>query len=113
MDMHFDGVIFQTYADELARRIRYPHPSYRLLDVRAPSAWERGHVPGAESVTLDELTSDPTLATSAAELFVVGDGPDDPKVRAATIALRAGGARRIVEFPGGMLEWTVAGLPIE
>ena len=34
MDPHFDGVIFATHAEELARRIKFEYPPFAVLDVR-------------------------------------------------------------------------------
>lgn len=113
MDMHFEGVIFQTHAAELRRRIARPHPPYAVLDVRPREAWARGHIPGAISVSPDQLSRLPAGTTPTTELFVVGAGPGDPGVRAASMALRAAGAHRRVELSGGMSEWSALGYPVE
>ena len=42
---------------------------------------------------------------SNADIMMVGEQPGDPAVRAASLALRRLGARRIVELSGGMAEW--------
>ncbi len=55
----------------------------------------------------------PDGTAAGTEFVVVGADPEDPTVRAATLALRRHGARRIVEFPGGMREWTRTGHPLE
>ena len=34
MDMHFEGVIFQTHAEELRRRLEHPYPPFMVLDLR-------------------------------------------------------------------------------
>ncbi len=112
MDMHFDGVIYQTYADELARRARYSHPPYRIVDVRDAADFESGHIAGAIQAT--GLKSGlPDGATVTTEFFVVGSGPEDERVRTASLTLRARGALRCVEVPGGMLEWRQSGHPVE
>jgi rhodanese-related sulfurtransferase len=112
MDMHFDGVIYQTYAGELARRQRYSHPPYRIVDVRDAADFERGHIAGAIRATATK-SGLPDGATPGTEFFVVGTDPDDARVRQASLALRARGALRCVELPGGMLEWRQSGLPVE
>ena len=114
MDMHFEGVIFQTHAAELHRRLAFPHPPFRILDVRPAEQWAAGHIPGA--VTLAPAGRAPGLPAGAdarTELFIVGEDPDDPAVRASSLALKALGARRLVEVPGGMAEWRDLGYPIE
>lgn len=102
MDPHFDGVIFQTYPEELARRLDRPFPPYRVLDVRPRSEWLDGHLPGALPVDPAQLAEHDG---ATGELIVVGIGPGDSRVRQASLALLEGGARRIVELAGGMLAW--------
>lgn len=110
MDMHFEGVVFQTHAAELARRLTRPFPPYVVLDVRPAAAFARGHVPGARTVTVEEIRRGlPEGLTQSTEAIVLGEGPDDRMVREATRALRGAGSRRIVEFPGGMSEWRAMG----
>jgi rhodanese-related sulfurtransferase len=114
MDMHFDGIIFQTHAAELRRRLEHPHPPFAILDLRAAAAWADGHIPGALQTSVDALESGlPEGTTEATEFFLVGSGPTDPAPRAASLALKRLGARRQVEVPGGMHEWQASGLPIE
>jgi rhodanese-related sulfurtransferase len=108
--MHFEGVVFQTHAAELARRLTRPFPPYVVLDVRPAAAFARGHVPGARTVTVEEIRRGlPEGLTQSTEAIVLGEGPDDRMVREATRALRGAGSRRIVEFPGGMSEWRAMG----
>lgn len=114
MDMHFDGVIFQTHAAELARRLGHPHPPFAVIDVRGQGEWAAGHIPGslpATPATLERGLPDGT--TSQTEFFVVGSDPTDPAPRAASLELERLGATRRVELPGGMAEWTALGLPVE
>jgi rhodanese-related sulfurtransferase len=114
MDPHFDGVLFKTHAAELKRRLRYPFPPFRVLDIRPREEYERGRIPGAVLVSLPHLASGlPEGAEGRVELIVYGRGPDDAAVRAASLALMRHGAHRIVEFPGGMYEWELDGYPTE
>ncbi len=112
--MHFDGVIFQTHAAELRRRMGHPHPPFAILDLRGERAWAEGHIPGAITVSVDTLEHGlPEGTTGATEFFLVGSGPTDPAPRAASLALQRLGASRRVELPGGMHEWRAARLPME
>ena len=114
MDMHFDGVIFQTHAAELRRRLDHPHPPFAVLDLRAHEAWVDGHIPGALTVSVEALERGlPEGTTETTEFFLVGSGPTDPAPRAASLALQRIGARRRVELPGGMHEWRASGMPVE
>ena len=47
MDPHFDGVIFQTHAAELRRRLPHPWPPFVVVDVRPEEEYEKGRIPGA------------------------------------------------------------------
>lgn len=114
MDMHFDGVLFQTYAGELARRMKYAYPAAVVLDIRPAADFALGHVPGARSVTVSRLLQGlPDGVAAGTEIFVLGEDSEDTMVRRASHALQAAGAARIVEFPGGMSEWRTAGMPVE
>jgi rhodanese-related sulfurtransferase len=114
MDPHFDGVLFKTHAAELQRRLRYPFPPFRVLDVRPREEHLRGHIPGALSVSPAQLAASlPEELRGRLELIVVGEGPGDLAVREASLALMRQGAHRIVEFPGGMYEWDLAGYGTE
>ncbi|MFI6865847.1 ArsR/SmtB family transcription factor [Nocardia sp. NPDC050406] len=83
-----------------------------LIDVRPHEEYAAGHIPGAISVPLSELAL--RLAELPADREIVAYcrgaycvmAPD-----ATRIAQRAGrGVKRLEE---GMLEWTLAGLPVE
>ena len=113
MDMHEHGVIFQTHPAELARRLGHPHPPFRVIDVRPPEASSGGGIAGAVRMSPEELAERlPEGTDEATEFFIVGDGPNDPAVRRASLALRRNGARRCVELSGGMLEWRQLGYPV-
>ncbi len=114
MDPHYDGVIFQTHAAEMIRRLSALFPPYRVLDVRAADQFASGHIPGALSISADQLELTlPAGLDLDSELFVIGATAGDPAIRQASLALMAHGARRIVELPGGMVEWLGAGGRVE
>jgi rhodanese-related sulfurtransferase len=109
MDPQFDGMIFQTHAAELHRRLHYPFPPFKILDARSREEFRRGHLPGAILVAGRELSSLLPQDGGRIELFVVGRGPGDPRVREVSLALLALGAHRVVELTGGMEEWARSG----
>ena len=113
MDPHFDGVIFKTHAAELMRRLHRPHPPFRVVDARWRGEYDDGHIQGAFPAGPDGLSTLPPGATERTEFFVVGSEPEDPAMRRASLALRRLGARRVVELTGGMVEWRLAGGPVE
>jgi len=114
MDPHFDGVIFQTDANELHRRIGREFPPFLVLDVRDSADFASAHIPGAVSVSPSDIDGGlPRGAELGTEFFVVGSGPGDDGVRAASLALMENAARRIVELRGGMSEWSSYGYPTD
>jgi rhodanese-related sulfurtransferase len=113
MDPHFDGVIFKTHAGEVRRRLRVPFPPYWIVDVRPREEFESGHIPGALWAPPDGIVKLPEGTTDRTEFVVVGQEAEDPSMRAATLALKGLGAHRVVELTGGMVEWELAGGPME
>ena len=116
MDPHFDGVIFQTHAAELRRRLPHPWPPFVVVDVRPEDEYEKGHIPGAVwGGHLDFPRAVPALGHLPAriEIFVVGRDSADLMIREASQALRRLGAKRVVELTGGMVEWALDGGPLE
>ncbi len=114
MDPHFEGVIFQTHAAELRRRLARSSPPFVVVDVRPQAEYRGGHMPGAVwGGHLDFARAVPEIGRPGTEVYVVGGGPEDPMTREASLALRRLGARRVVELTGGMVEWELAGGPIE
>src|SRR6185295_16830453 len=113
MDPHFDGVIFKTHAAELIRRLRRPFPPFYVVDARWRGDYNRGHVPGALPVGPDGPPALPADTSEKTEFFVVGSGPEDPGLRQVSLAMRRLGAHRVVELTNGMVEWKLAGGPLE
>lgn len=113
MDMHFEGVVFQSHAAEVARRIERPWPPFAVLDVRSSDEVGRRRLPGARAFDSAAASGLPAGTTAATEFIVIGRDPDDTGVRRASKVLRAAGARRVVEVPGGLREWLQLGLPVE
>lgn len=82
-----------------------------VVDVRGPAEWQRGHVPGARNVPLDELRADPRgKLPRETVLFVCQKGIRS--VTAAQVA-EAQGYRDVYSLEGGMEAWASAGLPVD
>lgn len=83
--------------------------SVEVIDVRAAAEWERGHVPGARLLSLDEVRANPALLPREGILFVCAGG-----VRSQTAARVAAqhGIKRVYSLTGGTLSWVKAGLPL-
>ncbi len=114
MDPHFEGVIFQTHAAELRRRIAHPFPAWCALDVRSASEYAAGHLPGSRHGASEALADAlPAGTDRETEFFIVGSGPLDQRVRSTSEVLRSHGAHRVVEFLGGIAEWTAFEFDLE
>ena len=114
MDPHFSGVIFQTHAAELRRRIAHSFPSWCLLDVRSSAEFASGHISGSQHLESTSLMRGlPEGTDPDTEFFVVGAQPGDERVRIVSEWLQAHGAHRRVEFPGGIAEWVAFGFELE
>lgn len=114
MDPHFDGLIFQTHAAELERRLRKSFPAWCAVDVRSAAEFAAGHLPGSISISANELsTALPEGTDPTTEFFVIGSAPGDTRVRPASEALRRHGTHRVVEFSGGLAEWMAFGFALD
>lgn len=81
-----------------------------LVDVREPSEWLTGHVPGARLVPLAQLRADPKGALPRDNVvFVCARGKRSET--AAEIALQIGRGQ-VYSLSGGTDAWRAAGLPI-
>lgn len=95
---------------ELLKRVRAGEVV--LLDVRPTLEYKAGHIPGAVSVPLEELEKFLANLIEDKELVVYCRGAYCVLAYDAVRTLSASGhrARRLRE---GMLEWRLAGLPVE
>jgi len=81
-----------------------------VLDVREPSEWAEGHVPGATLIPLGELARRaPELPHDGTIVVICRSGNRSAQGR--DILLAAGYAATSVD--GGMTAWRAAGLPVE
>ena len=96
--------------DELLRRAR--QGEVVVLDVRPTVEYTAGHIPGAVSVPLDELEAQLKDLPDDVEIVAYCRGAYCVLAYDAVRLLSAAGrpARRLHE---GMLEWRLAGLPVE
>jgi rhodanese-related sulfurtransferase len=81
-----------------------------VIDVREPSEWIGGHIPGARHVPLAQFRANPGSALPRdGVLFICAAG-----VRSQTAARVAEGLgfKRVYNLSGGTRSWASAGLPI-
>lgn len=83
-----------------------------VLDVRPPREYAAGHIPGAVSIPVDELAE--RLGELAADAHVVAYCRGSYCVMSYdAVRLLAARGRAAIRLVDGMLEWRLAGLPVE
>jgi rhodanese-related sulfurtransferase len=82
-----------------------------LLDVREPSEWNAGHVPGAEHIPLGELAARVDELPSETEILVICRSGN--RSQQGRDILAAAGLEQVTSVSGGVRAWRDAGLPYE
>jgi adenylyltransferase/sulfurtransferase len=82
----------------------------KIIDVREPSEYERGHIPNAELIPLAKVMSNPQSVAFDNVVFVCEMG-----ARSAVAAEFAAslGKQNLYNLEGGTSEWRKQGLPID
>lgn len=104
------GLAEAVERSDLLRRVRAGEVV--VLDVRPTLEYEAGHIPGAVSVPLEELEKFLANLIEDKELVVYCRGAYCVLAYDAVRTLNASG-RRAHRLYEGMLEWRLAGLPVE
>lgn len=99
----------QIGRDELLRRAAAGEVT--ILDVRPVPEYAAGHVPGAISIPIEELTERLADLPTDTEIVAYCRGPYCVFAHEAVRLLTAHG-RRAVRLADGMLEWRLADLPV-
>ena len=99
----------QISAGDLAERMRTN--GVHVIDVRAASEWQHGHIPGAQHIPLGELPRRLGEVPPAQSLVVHCLGGTRSAIAASV--LQAGGFHDTTNFAGGYKEWQAAGLRSE
>ncbi|MGH7719988.1 MAG: MBL fold metallo-hydrolase [Gemmatimonadaceae bacterium] len=103
------ATVAQLSPDEV--RARIDQRSAVVLDVRAPSEWEHGHLPGVRNVPLGALTDE--IATLPRNVPLVTQCQSGARSAIAASVLRAHGFKDVSNLAGGYAEWVRRGLPVE
>ncbi len=82
-----------------------------IVDVRAESEWDAGHLPGAIHIPLPELED--RLGEIPADRDVVLQCQGGGRSAIAASLLKARGHVRVANLAGGYSAWVAAGLPVE
>jgi hydroxyacylglutathione hydrolase len=83
----------------------------QIVDVRAPSEWEGGHVPGARHLFLPELREKATELDAAKPTAVYCDSGYRASIGASI--LKQIGFKKVINVPGSWQAWQKAELPVE
>ncbi len=96
-------------AEEVAEKQQLPESLF-VVDVRAPSEWLSGHIPGAQLIELNDLESSlQKIPPNQTIALVCRSG-----VRASLAAslLQKNGFSSVCNIRGGMQAWNKANLPL-
>ncbi len=94
--------------NELKYRIESNQPNLTIIDIRAPKTFNREHIKGAISVSIDRLED---LAKSALthyrDIYIYGES-DQQSLHAAQILL-SNGFMNVAQIIGGLTTWREIG----
>jgi hydroxyacylglutathione hydrolase len=95
-------------AETLAEQLR--RGDVQLIDVRARSEWEEGHIGGARNVPLGDIAAEArTIASSGPVVVQCTSGS---RSTIASSILLANGVRDVMNLQGGLAAWLDAGLAV-
>ncbi|SRR5579872_2008566 len=84
---------------------------YEVVDVRDDWEWNKGHIPGARHIVLNDILKSPQAHKFRDRtVFVCAVGSRSAIASEMAIAL---GTKDVVNFRGGTEAWRKAGLPLE
>jgi hydroxyacylglutathione hydrolase len=83
----------------------------QVVDVRAPSEWESGHIPGAKHLFLPELREKADKLAKRKPVAVYCDS--GYRASLAASILKQEGFRSVCNVPGSWQAWQKAKFPIE
>jgi len=108
--VHAVGSVDTISADDLEALRRSGGPVV-AIDLRSTEAYRRGHLPGARSIPLRELSTRIAEVPAAGRVVLYADTPEEGG--AAFAALRLRGHRNMTVLEDGFAGWSRRGLPVE
>ena len=81
------------------------------IDVRRPSEWVEGTIPGVQRIALDQLPDQLALLDKTkTHVLICRSGGRSSQ---ASQVMESAGFKHLINFDGGMLAWYGAGYPLE
>jgi hydroxyacylglutathione hydrolase len=99
-----------TDVDAATLNERLRERGVQIIDVRARSEWEAGHIDGARNIPLGELAANASALADVGP--VVLQCASGARSTIASSILLANGVRDVVNLEGGLAAWTEAGLAL-
>ncbi len=84
-----------------------------LVDVRAPEEYQKGHIPGARSLSLDEPAERFRELPQGGALIVLYCDCPKAEISPAYQFLRFHGYRQVLVLDGGLAAWAARGYPMK
>jgi rhodanese-related sulfurtransferase len=107
--------VFYRSANPLEINAARAHAKYQegafILDVRRLDEWDTVRIPGATLIPLEELASRVAEVPKGREVVVVCRSGN--RSQEGRDILRAAGFEQVTSMAGGMIDWQVAGYPVE
>ncbi len=89
-------------------RLEWGEPAFTILDVRDRSIYNEGHIMGAMSMPIDELTDRAAISLDTSrDIYIYGTN-DGQTAQAAQI-LRSAGFKNVSQLKGGLGAWKAIG----
>ncbi|MBK1990380.1 rhodanese-like domain-containing protein [Sphaerospermopsis aphanizomenoides BCCUSP55] len=102
----------ETDVHVVKSRLEWGEPAFTILDVRDRSTYNEGHIMGAMTMPIDELTDRAvTSIDKSRDIYVYGS--DDGQTAQAAQRLRSTGFYNVSELKGGLGAWKAIGGPTE
>jgi rhodanese-related sulfurtransferase len=89
-------------------RLEWGEPAFTILDVRDRSTYNEGHIMGAMSMPIDELTDRAAISLEKSrDIYVYGT--NDGQTAQAAQLLRSAGLYHVSQLKGGLGAWKAIG----
>jgi hydroxyacylglutathione hydrolase len=105
------GLPLEEVGQMTVHEVKDAGAALQIVDVRAPSEWESGHIPGAVHMFLPELRKQSVALDKEKPVAVYCDSGYRASI--GTSILKQEGFGCVCNVPGSWQAWKKAGFPIE